>query len=112
MGYLSLDKNRNEGPMTESETAAAAFEQAIKDICNTSGGDSNQLSLVYISALSNRICLVTLDHILNTYKLIRVSSDKSSVSIKFKCENVFTHKEKLNLTDKSSQALANILYNL
>jgi hypothetical protein len=76
---------------------------------------SNPLCFVYVSALTNRICLMQVDIILAQHKLRAPGASK----LKYKCENVFSLKKNLNQKlvklldenkDISSEILSQILY--
>lgn len=50
----------------------------------------NMLSFIYVSSITNKISLVQTESIIAYYKL------KPSTQLKYKCENVFSHKKKFS----------------
>lgn len=60
---------------------------------------SNMLSFIYVSSITNRISLVQTDSIIAYSKL------KTTTQLKYKCENIFSHRK--NFSSKLNQLVEN-----
>jgi hypothetical protein len=96
----------HQGHLNSANTGNPAFERAIDPSASSRAlgnedysASNNPLCFIYVSALTNRICLMQVDIILNMYKLRSPETSK----LNYKCENVFSLKKKLN--PKLSQLL-------
>ncbi len=94
---MSNANNSNTQNSNNNNNNNQAFELALdsSSIDNANLGfqfGSNQLSFFYVSSLTNRICIMNVESILNMYKLKSNETNK----IKYKCENLACKKKLLN----------------
>jgi hypothetical protein len=97
--HQGLGANNNNNPAFE-RVLDSSLSSAARALNNEEyAASNNPLCFVYVSALTNRICLMQVDIILNMYKLRSPDTSK----LRYKCENVLSFKKKLN--PKLSQIL-------